>query len=103
MPNERVKRLRKLMEEHRFEAILIGSEYNRRYISGFTGSSGMVLITHSESYLLTDFRYRTQAPQQAVGFQIVEHGPSPLDDVRETANTAELIKACFRAGSCRIQ
>ncbi|WP_138753394.1 M24 family metallopeptidase [Paenibacillus sinopodophylli] len=95
MPNERVKRLRQLMEEHRFEAILIGSEYNRRYISGFTGSSGMVLITPNKSYLLTDFRYRSQAPQQAEGFQIVEHGASPLVDVRDILSEEKLSKLAF--------
>lgn len=95
MPNDRVMRLRQLMEEHRFEAILIGSEHNRRYISGFTGSSGMVLITLRESYLLTDFRYRTQAPQQAAGFQIIEHGSSPLEDVLGLLRQAKLTKLAF--------
>lgn len=95
MPNERVKRLRQLMEENRFEAILIESEHNRRYLSGFTGSSGMVLITLNAAYLLTDFRYRTQAPQQAVGFQIVEHGPSPLENVRELLVQHNLTKLSF--------
>ncbi|MDQ0058308.1 M24 family metallopeptidase [Paenibacillus harenae] len=83
MSNVRVDRLRKLLEESGYEAILIGSDVNRRYISGFTGSSGMVLITQDERYLLTDFRYRTQAPEQAVDFKIVEHGANPIDDVRE--------------------
>ncbi|MDQ0111653.1 M24 family metallopeptidase [Paenibacillus harenae] len=83
MSNVRVDRLRKLLEESGCEAILIGSDVNRRYISGFTGSSGMVLITQDERYLLTDFRYRTQAPEQAVDFKIVEHGANPIDDVRE--------------------
>ncbi|NIK77450.1 Xaa-Pro aminopeptidase [Paenibacillus castaneae] len=95
MPNERVKRLRQLMEENRFEAILIGSEHNRRYLSGFTGSSGMVLITLTSAYLLTDFRYRTQAPEQAIGFQIVEHGPSPLENVRELLVQDHLAKLAF--------
>ncbi|WP_028610424.1 M24 family metallopeptidase [Paenibacillus harenae] len=95
MPNDRVKRLRQLLEEQGFEAILVGSGHNRRYLSGFTGSSGMVLITPSESYLLTDFRYRTQAPKQAAGFQIVEHGPSPIDNVRELLEQNKLAKLAF--------
>ncbi|WP_424766178.1 M24 family metallopeptidase [Paenibacillus sp. sgz302251] len=95
MPNERVKRLRHLLEEQSFEALLIGSEHNRRYISGFTGSSGMVLITLTHSYLLTDFRYRTQAPQQAAGFQIIEHGSSPLENVRELMEQHKLSRLAF--------
>ncbi|MBD2869540.1 M24 family metallopeptidase [Paenibacillus arenilitoris] len=95
MPNDRVKRLRQALEEQGLEAILIGSAHNRRYVSGFTGSSGMVLVTSSESYLLTDFRYRMQAPQQAAGFQIVEHGPSPIEDVRELLRQNNLTKLAF--------
>ncbi len=82
MPNERVARLRALLADRGHEALLIGSPFNRKYVSGFTGSSGMVLITQTSSVLLTDFRYRSQAPEQAKGFQIVEHGAKPLEDVR---------------------
>lgn len=95
MPNGRVTRLRGLLAERGFEAILIGSGYNRRYISGFTGSSGMVLITDSDSYLLTDFRYRTQAPEQAPGFKIVEHGANPIHDVKELLAQHKISKLAF--------
>jgi len=81
MANERIRKLRDVLQKQGIEAILVGSAYNRRYLSGFTGSSGMVLVTAGQCWLLTDFRYRTQAPQQAPGFEIVEHGSSPLADV----------------------
>ncbi|MCA0754530.1 Xaa-Pro peptidase family protein [Paenibacillus sp. N4] len=95
MPNGRVTRLRGLLAERGFEAILIGSGYNRRYISGFTGSSGMVLVTDSDCYLLTDFRYRTQAPEQAPGFKIVEHGANPMQDVKELLAQHKISKLAF--------
>ena len=34
------------------------SSYNRRYLSDFTGSSGAVIITPEESFLMSDFRYK---------------------------------------------
>ncbi|WP_315970515.1 Xaa-Pro peptidase family protein [Paenibacillus sp. PAMC21692] len=83
MSMERLNRLRELMEESRLEALLIASSHNRRYISGFTGSSGYVLVTGDKAVLLTDFRYRVQAAEQAKGLDIIEHGTSPLDEVRE--------------------
>lgn len=83
MSMNRVNRLRSLLDENGLEALLIGSPYNRRYISGFTGSSGYVLITSESCYLLTDFRYRVQAAQQVEEFQIIEHSSSPLEEVRE--------------------
>ncbi|MHA7962779.1 M24 family metallopeptidase [Paenibacillus sp. CAU 1782] len=81
MTMKRVEKLRSAMNEAGFEALLIGSQYNRQYISGFSGSSGFVLITASKSMLLTDFRYTVQAASQAAGFEIVEHGTSPLKNV----------------------
>lgn len=82
MTMKRVERLRKLLEENNLDALLIASPYNRRYISGFTGSAGYVLITSQGNYFLTDFRYREQAAKQVQGFNVIEHGTSPIDDVR---------------------
>lgn len=39
------------------DALLITSAKNRRYLSGFTGSSGALLITDRDAFLITDFRY----------------------------------------------
>ncbi|MCM3627333.1 Xaa-Pro peptidase family protein [Paenibacillus glycanilyticus] len=83
MTLERVNRLRQVMAKQSLEAIIIGSEHNRRYLSGFTGSSGTVVITLQEQFLFTDFRYMTQAPQQAASFQVIEHGPKVIADIRD--------------------
>lgn len=79
----RVERLRSKLAELGLEAFLIGSGHNRRYISGFTGSSGMVLLTEQGDFLLTDFRYTVQAEQQSPGFTIVEHGVNPMETVKD--------------------
>lgn len=76
MASTRVTRLREAMKSQQIEAVLITGEVNRRYLTGFMGSSGYVLITHQKAWLLTDFRYLTQAAEQAPGFEIVDHGAS---------------------------
>ncbi|MBB6675252.1 M24 family metallopeptidase [Cohnella nanjingensis] len=83
MPNNRVQRLRGLLPALGGDAVLITNEVNRRYLTGFTGSSGVVLISGSEAALLTDFRYREQAPKQAIGFEIVEHAADVYATVAE--------------------
>lgn len=75
MEKARLSRLRALMETSGLEALLVTGEYNRRYLSGFTGSAGVLLITRDKAYLVTDFRYRSQAPAEARHFEVVEHGP----------------------------
>ena len=83
MTIKRVERLREKLQAMDLPAILVESPINRRYLSGFTGSHGLVLITRKQSYLLTDFRYMTQAPQQAVGFQVIQHAAKVMETVKE--------------------
>lgn len=95
MKNDRVNRLRKAMSDQKLRAMLITSPVNRRYMTGFTGSAGYVLITDTESYLLTDFRYMTQAPAQAVGYTVVEHAPQVMDTVKELLSSHQITETGF--------
>lgn len=82
MVSTRVVRLREAMQLQNMEAVLITGDVNRRYLTGFTGSSGYVLVTDQKAWLLTDFRYLTQAAEQAAGFEIVDHGASVTGTVQ---------------------
>ncbi|OXM16755.1 M24 family metallopeptidase [Paenibacillus herberti] len=79
----RLNKLREKLASQGLESLLIGSTYNRQYISGFTGSAGWVLVTAAKSWFLTDFRYTVQAAEQVHGFEIVQHGSDPLVTVGE--------------------
>ncbi|WP_077624375.1 M24 family metallopeptidase [Sediminibacillus massiliensis] len=69
-----LKRIRKRLEEDHLDGIMITNGYNRRYVSHFTGSSGILLITASKAMLLTDFRYVDQATNQATQFEVINGG-----------------------------
>jgi len=69
---ERIKRARKLMAEKELEALIIDSDTNRFYLTGFTGTAGRVLFTPGHNYFITDFRYTEQAREQTDGFEILE-------------------------------
>lgn len=74
--NDKLKQLRKLMEEHAIDAYIVNtadphlSEYvhehykTRVWISGFTGSAGTALITKDNALLWADGRYFIQAEAQ---------------------------------------
>ncbi|MDF2556385.1 MAG: Xaa-Pro dipeptidase [Bacillales bacterium] len=68
----KLEQLRNKFDELHVDGILITNEFNRKYISGFTGSTGVVLISKSEAKFITDFRYIEQATAQCVGFEIVK-------------------------------
>ena len=67
---KRVAGIRYAIEQQGLDGILISNNHNRRYISGFIGTAGYLLITQSRAVLTTDFRYTEQAELQATGFEI---------------------------------
>lgn len=68
----RILKLRAEMERLNLDAILIEESKNKRYISGFTGTAGSIIITKEKNILFTDFRYTQQAKNQTEDFEIVE-------------------------------
>ena len=71
---DRLDPLRHKIQELGLDALLVSMPENRRYLSGFTGSAGYLLITPTEALLATDFRYVEQALGQAPHFQVVRIG-----------------------------
>ncbi|MGL4737722.1 MAG: M24 family metallopeptidase [Cellulosilyticaceae bacterium] len=71
---KRIEKLREGMAGRSIDALLIGSHANVAYLSGFTGSNGMLYISKTSQKLITDFRYMEQAAGQAPEFEIVNQG-----------------------------
>ncbi len=70
--NKNVDKIRLLLNEKKLDGLLLYKPENRRYASGFTGSTGYVLITGTDAKFITDFRYIGQAVVQCDGFEIIE-------------------------------
>jgi Xaa-Pro aminopeptidase len=68
---DRLQKLRGKLAENKLDAIFISQPENRRYLSGFDGSSGFLLITPQKAILATDFRYTEQAATQALDYEIL--------------------------------
>jgi len=85
---KRLEKLRKALAEKQVDGILITNPSNRRYITGFTGSSGYVLVTQKDAVFITDFRYVEQAKKQAPLFEIVQHQGPIQDTVKEVLKKA---------------
>lgn len=67
----RLERLRHRLALENLDGFLVTQADNRRYLSGFTGSAGALLITQKKAILATDFRYIEQAGLQAPGFEVL--------------------------------
>ncbi len=74
----RIKKLLLKMQELKIDAMLIGSKSNRLYMSGFTGSSGMLYLSNTQQLLITDFRYLEQVKGQCKDFKVVSQDSAGL-------------------------
>ncbi len=75
----RLVRLRELVAERELDALLVGNLVNVRYLTGFTGTSGVLLIGPDDAILMTDFRYTRQAAEQASECEILDGKNSPRE------------------------
>lgn len=55
------------LAELKIDGLLVSALPNIRYLSGFTGSNGLLLVTARQSILFTDPRYTIQASEQTAG------------------------------------
>jgi Xaa-Pro aminopeptidase len=57
----RLTALRAELASAGLDALLVSAGANTRYLTGFTGSSSLLVVTLDEAVLITDFRYRVQS------------------------------------------
>ncbi|MGX6961846.1 M24 family metallopeptidase [Vagococcus xieshaowenii] len=91
----RINKLRNKMKEANLDAFLVTSSYNLRYVSGFTGTSGLAVITLDNAYFVTDFRYTEQASTQCEGYTIVQHSGPIYDEVENIVKKENLSNMAF--------
>ncbi|MEX1021959.1 MAG: aminopeptidase P family protein [Dehalococcoidia bacterium] len=68
----RLERVRARFDALAVDAILVTTPSNRRWVSGFTGSAGVALVTRYEARFATDSRYWEQVAQQSPEFALVQ-------------------------------
>ena len=67
------------LAEHQLDGLLVSFGPNLRYLSGFTGSNGLMLMTPAKSILFSDPRYTIQAAQEANCEVHIAKGPLVTD------------------------
>jgi Xaa-Pro aminopeptidase len=64
---QRLNNLRAALPGLQCDALVINDLTNVRYSAGYTGTSGMIVVTPKNAWFITDFRYKAQAAQQVPG------------------------------------
>lgn len=77
-----------IMDQAKVGAIIISNRYNRRYLTGYCGDTGIAYISKTKKVILTDFRYVYQAEAEAEGFEVMD-----ITDIGYPQGLAELAAA----------
>lgn len=93
----KLRKIREKLLEKELDGILINSPYNRRYVTGFTGTAGAALITKDAAIFITDFRYSNQAQEQATDFTIIEHEQLLIDEIAKQVKKLQIKQLGFEA------
>lgn len=86
---DRICKLREIIPDGS-TAVIITSDVNRFYYSGFRSSAGAVFITHNTAALLVDFRYAEAAAKSASGAVTVLCYKRLLDSINEIIKTESI-------------
>lgn len=91
----KVENLRAALSANNLDAIIVTNPYNRRYITGFTGTAGVAIISMNDTRFITDFRYTEQANEQATEFKVVEHKKGIVKEINNQLNELNISRAGF--------
>ncbi|MBN1933621.1 MAG: aminopeptidase P family protein [Anaerolineae bacterium] len=87
----RIIKLREKMQKQGLDGMLITDPQNRRYLSGFTGSTATLLVTAEQQFIMVDFRY----------FERAERESPQWAQVRVTGKTSEALADMVRLSGAR--
>ena len=74
----RIEEARGKLDELGLDGIIFTNLINIRYLCGYTGSNGILLVTGKHAVFFTDFRYKSQAPAEVKGAEVVVPDNSEL-------------------------
>jgi Xaa-Pro aminopeptidase len=71
MTDQRIKKAFGLLKKNNIDIFLVSEINHVRYLAGFTGTNGMVVLAPPKAYFLTDFRYAVQSQKEVKNCQVI--------------------------------
>ena len=97
MVNNRISAARRCLERVGCDLLLISNLSNIRYLTGFTGSEALLVISPTDGWFLTDSRYTSQAGIEVTGANIIEFS-NRMESLVKVLQDAGATKVAFEAG-----
>jgi Xaa-Pro aminopeptidase len=95
----RKKTFRDLMVREGFQGLFINHLSDVRYLCGFSGSNGAILLFDNKGYFITDFRYHEQSAEEVKGLKVVVYKESLDQTLIKLIGRRSGIKLGFDPGS----
>ena len=93
----RLEKLRVELKKRSLASLIVTSETNVRYLSGFKGGDSLIIITPDSQFFLTDSRYTEEAGDSVKGFTVVEVTTSTYDCLSEIIKKNRIKKIGFES------
>jgi len=94
---ERVARLRTFLGRRRLSAALITHLPDVRWLCGFSGSAGSLLVSARDVVFFSDFRYRAQSRSEVRGARLFEYTGQPAGVVAAAVRHARVARLGFES------
>jgi Xaa-Pro aminopeptidase len=98
----RISLLRQKFSAFEIDGLMFLNMNNIRYLSGFTGSDGVLIIGENRTVLLVDGRYITQAKLEVADAEIIEY-KDKMKGIIQAVRELDLKYIGFEAGSIVVQ
>ena len=109
MTNPRLDSIRRLMRDNNLDALLVRQaeetpSVNMRYLSGFTGTAGVLIVGRDQQFIATDSRYWEQVKHQAPNYALLQYKnhPEQADVVRDKLKSLVAKRVGFEAGRLTV-
>ncbi len=99
----RIKQLQQLLDKDDIESLLVTRREDIRYLSGFTGSAGSLLVTQSRTCLITDFRYKLQVLKDSPGMAVRMVTRDYLTAINDAARSLNVQNLWFDESSFTVE
>lgn len=83
MATTRLMQLRKRLAQEQLDAALVTQLPQIRYLTGFSGSAGLLVVTPQRADFLTDFRYKDQSRAQVRGAKVTIVGADLMAELKK--------------------
>lgn len=84
MSKKRIDDIKKNMIKENLDGLIVTHDDFIRYLSGFTGSAGILVLTTNSSDFITDFRYKDQASKQIKGAKVLIHTGDYIEALKDS-------------------